>query len=220
MLNKTTLDFLKKLRKNNNKEWVDAHRETLNAAREEFKNLTEKLIIEIGKFDKDAMGLEAGKCMFRQNRDIRFSADKSPYKTSFGAFINKGGKKTATAGYYIHAEPGNCFVAAGLWMPEKEQLAAVRQEIDYNAGEFLSLLKERNFRKYFPDGPDAGHATSRPPKGYDDSNPAIKYLKLKSFTVSCALPDAEMMKANGSKGLAAIFRSAFPFVHFLNRALD
>lgn len=220
MLQKSSLDFLKKLRRNNNKEWMDANRSRYENARDDFRNLVEYLVAEIGKNDPDIAALDPKRCVFRQNRDIRFSADKSPYKLAFGAFMNKGGKKAATAGYYIHAEPGNCFLAGGLWMPEKEELAAIRQEIDYNLDEFVSIINNRSFRKYFPEGFDSGHAITRPPKGYEESNPALPYLKMKSFTLSLAISDGEFLNKKTSRQIVLAFKTLQPLISFLNRALD
>lgn len=220
MLQKSSLDFLKKLRRNNNKEWMDANRAMYENARDDFRNLVEYLVTEIGKYDPDIAVLDPKRCIFRQNRDIRFSADKSPYKLAFGAFMNKGGKKTATGGYYIHAEPGNCFIAGGLWMPEKEELAKIRQEIDYNIEELNAIMNNRSFKKYFPDGFDSGYAISRPPKGYDETNPALPYLKLKSFTVSLAFTDGDFLDKKTAKEIVRIFKMLHPLVSFLNRALD
>ena len=199
---------------------MDANRPLYENARDDFRSLVEYLVSEIGKFDTDITPLDPKRCVFRQNRDIRFSADKSPYKLAFGAFMNKGGKKAATAGYYIHAEPGNCFLAGGLWMPEKEELAAIRQEIDYNLDEFVSIIQCKSFRKYFPEGFDSGHSITRPPKGYDESNPALPYLKMKSFTLSLAFSDGEFMDKKSAKEIVRAFKTLQPLISFLNRALD
>lgn len=199
---------------------MDANRSAYENARDDFRSVIEHIVAEVGAFDPDIAVLDPKRCVFRQNRDIRFSADKSPYKLAFGAFMNKGGKKAATAGYYFHAEPGNCFLAGGLWMPEKEELAAIRQEIDYNLAEFASIVTNKAFKKYFPEGFDSGHSITRPPKGYDDSNPALPYLKLKSFTVSLAFSDSEFLDKKTSKEIVRAFKALQPLISFLNRALD
>lgn len=199
---------------------MDANRHLFEAARDDFKELVAFLVTELGKFDADIALLDPKKCVFRQNRDIRFSADKSPYKLAFGAFMNKGGKKTATAGYYIHAEPGNCFLAGGLWLPEKEELAKIRQEIDYNLEEFRSIINSKAFKKNFPEGFDSDYSITRPPKGYEESNPAMPYLKLKSFTLSLSFTDEEFRDARTKKKMVNVYKTLHPLISFLNRALD
>src|ERR1051325_10599551 len=129
MLQTTTLKFLKDLKKNNTKEWFDANRKAYESAKKDFEGLVESVIEQFCKKDEEIGSLKPKDCMFRINRDIRFSKDKSPYKTNFGAFINKGGKKSIYAGYYFHCEPGENFVGGGLWMPMPDALKKVRQEI-------------------------------------------------------------------------------------------
>src|SRR5881296_1954324 len=106
MLQQSTIKFLKDLKKNNTKEWFDANRKVYESAKQDFENLVQTVITQYCKKDNDIASLKPKDCMFRINRDIRFSKDKSPYKTNFGASINKGGKKSMLAGYYFHCEPG------------------------------------------------------------------------------------------------------------------
>ena len=147
MLEPQTLQFLRQLKKNNNKEWFDSHRAQYEAARIDFSNFIQLLIDALQKTDGTITGITARDCLFRINRDIRFSKDKKPYKSNFGASIKRGGRKSGFAGYYFHCEPGASFVGGGLWMPEAPVLRSLRQEIDYNWEEFQALLKEKNFRK-------------------------------------------------------------------------
>lgn len=220
MIQPSTFDFLKKLKKNNNRDWVEKNRATMERAKEDFQQVTAALINEMGKFDPDIAPLEAKRCIFRLNRDIRFSKNKAPYKTAMGAYMNRGGKKLNTAGYYFHAEPGNCFLAGGLWMPEPEHLAKVRQEIDYNLDEWKGILTNKKFKKYFKDGLDQSSLLTRPPKGYDADNPALSFLKLRSFTVSMPLDDKIMFEKSLNKKCASAFQNLKPMIDFLNRALD
>ena len=125
MINQNTLDFLKKLEKNNNKEWFHSHKAEYQEARGNFLEVTQRLINEIGQFDEEIKysELESKKCVMRINRDIRFSKDKSPYKTNFFAFINPGGKKNPTAGYYFSLKPGGeSFIGGGVYMMEKNAI--------------------------------------------------------------------------------------------------
>ena len=128
----STLNFLKKLTKNNNKEWFDKNRSVYEDAKLEVKALVQQTIEKIATFDPSIASLEPKDCMFRINRDVRFSKDKSPYKNNMGFMIAPGGKKSIKGCYYVHIEPGNCFVAGGIWVPMPEQLKSIRQEIDYS----------------------------------------------------------------------------------------
>ncbi|HZW70528.1 MAG TPA: DUF2461 domain-containing protein, partial [Hanamia sp.] len=132
MIPASTLSFLKSLKKNNNKPWFDANREKYLETRNNFEQFVALLLQKMILFDEDLKELEYKNCLFRINRDVRFSKDKTPYKINFSASFNKGGKKSIYAGYYLHVQPGdNSFIGGGLWRPEPEQLKKVRQEIDY-----------------------------------------------------------------------------------------
>lgn len=160
--------------------------------------------------------------MFRINRDVRFSKNKAPYKSNFGAGIARGGKKSIYAGYYIHIEPGNeSFAGGGLWMPAAEQLKKVRQEIDYNCTAFEEIVQAPSFRTVYSElytGEDS--KLSRPPKGYDYSNPAITYLKFKSFIALHPLKDAELTGKNLLSTVLQAFGALHPLLTFLNNAIE
>ncbi len=221
MLEPQTLKFLSGLKKNNNCNWFEAHRPQYEAAKTNFQNFIQLVIDDLGSKDATIADNVARKCIFRINRDIRFSKDKTPYKTNFGASITKGGRKSPLAGYYFQCEPGNSFIAGGLWMPEKENLKKARQEIDYNWNEFQSILKEKKFESTYKDlykGKDISLSTM--PKGYEKDNPAIEYLKLKSFIVETKIDDAQLTKSSLHKKTVAGFEALQPLIEFLNRALE
>ena len=220
MLNPATLHFLTDLKANNNKPWFDANRPFYEAAKADFLNFITKVIEELGRFDPAIAeaNLQPKACTFRINRDVRFSADKSPYKTNLAAWFHAGGKHTNSAGYYLHVQPGNSFVAGGLYMPEPKVLAALRQEIDYNLPAFEALLNHPDFKSHFT-GLSREDALQRPPKGYGADSPAIEYLKLKSFTASHPLPDAVLTKPALLGEVMGAFRGLQPLVQFLNGAL-
>ena len=135
-----TIAFLKRLKMNNNKEWFDSNKNQYLEAKDEFEKLVDNLIQGTNKFDKKiSSDLKAKNCTFRIYKDVRFSKDKSPYKTNFGASINPGGKKALFVGYYLHVEQGNSFLAGGVYMPEPPVLQAIRQEIDYNIEPLLKV---------------------------------------------------------------------------------
>jgi uncharacterized protein (TIGR02453 family) len=221
MLEPQTLRFLTALKENNHKTWFDANRAQYEAARIDFSNFIQLVIEALQKSDPSITGTTARQAIFRINRDVRFSNDKTPYKAHFGASIKREGRKSGYAGYYFHLEPGASFVGGGLWMPEAAPLKAVRQEIDYNWAEFSDLLKEKGFQKHFGDvykGEDVSLKTL--PKGYEKDNPAIAYLKLKSFIAEVKLSDEELTKATLHKKTIAAFEAMQPFLHFINRALE
>jgi uncharacterized protein (TIGR02453 family) len=151
MLQQTTIKFLKDLKKNNNKEWFDTNRKVYENAKADYAYFIDGIIKAHGKKDESIANLIAKNCMFRINRDIRFSKDKSPYKTNFGASISSGGKKIMKGGYYIHCEPGESFVAGGIYMPMPEDLNKVRQEIDYCFDEFKKIINHKNFKALYGD---------------------------------------------------------------------
>jgi uncharacterized protein (TIGR02453 family) len=221
MLEPQTLKFLSQLKKNNNKPWFDAHRAQYEAARIDFSNFIQLVIDALQKTDTAITGLTAKDCQFRINRDIRFSKDKRPYKENFGAFICRGGKKSIYAGYYFHLAPRNSFMGGGLWMPEPVNLKKVRQEIDYSWDEFQSLLKNKNFRKTYGDlykGEDV--SLKRMPKGYEEDNPAIDYLKLQSLIAETKIADEDLIKSTLHKKTLTAFETLQPLLNFMNRSLE
>ena len=218
MLHTSTLSYLKLLNQNNNRPWFEDHRSDYENAKNDFNLLVQQLINGIGKFDKDIANLSIKDCVFRQYRDVRFAKDKRPYKNNMGAYFNAGGKKLNTAGYYLHIEPGKSFVAGGLYQPEAPLLATVRQEIDYNLDEWKKILNTKTFEKYFPAGLGNQNMITRPPKGYNNDNLALEYLKHKSFTVTQFLPDEVLLVPGLNALLLNSFRSLKPMLDFLNRA--
>jgi uncharacterized protein (TIGR02453 family) len=171
--------FLSDLKENNHKDWFDLNRKRYENLRKEWILFVAELIKEIALFDPSISAIEAKDCIFRINKDIRFSKDKSPYKINFGASINIGGKKEFVGGYYLHFAPDEIFSAGGIYMPSPQKLAAMRQEIDYNFDVFKRIVESKSALKRFKHLD--GETLARPPKGYDIENPAIEYLKMKSF---------------------------------------
>ncbi|HEX8315907.1 MAG TPA: DUF2461 domain-containing protein [Flavisolibacter sp.] len=221
MLEHQTLRYLTQLKKNNNKFWFDAHRAQYEAARIDFSNFIQMVIEALQKTDTTITGLTARDCLFRINRDIRFSKDKTPYKAHFGASIKRGGRKSGFAGYYFHLEPGHSFIGGGMWMPEAPALKNMRQEIDYNWEEFQSILQEKNFKKIYGDiykGDDVSLSTM--PKGYEKENPAAEYLRLKSFIAETKMADEELVKATLHKKTVAAFEALQPALNFINRTVE
>jgi uncharacterized protein (TIGR02453 family) len=218
MLQATTIKFLKDLNKNNNKPWFEDHRAQYEMAKSDFYTLVEKLIPAIAKFDAPIGQLAVKQCVFRINRDVRFSKNKAPYKSNMACYFNQAGKNGLGAGYYLHIEPGKSFAAGGIWMPLPGVLAGIRQEIDYNLTDWKKILEDKNFKKTFVEGLRSNDSLVRPPKGYDEKNTAIEFLKMKSFVVSKPFADANLQHKNFVLDVAKTFNSMKPLIDFLNTA--
>ena len=220
MLQPATIKFLLQLKKNNNRPWFEENRKSYELAKTDYTALVDQLISGITKFDAAIGELKAKDCMFRINRDVRFSKDKSPYKSNMGASFSRGGKKADEAGYYFHFEPGRSFAGGGIYMPQAPTLAKIRQEIDYNFDVFKKIIENKTFKKYFPKGLEVSDMLSKPPKGYDENNPAIHYLKMKSFFVSSPFSDVSLQEKNTTKEIAKAFEAMKPLIDFLNKAVE
>lgn len=219
MIGSATINFLKELKENNSKDWFELHRKNYEAAKQDYLQFVTAVLAKLKVIDSTLENLEPKKCVFRINRDVRFSKNKDPYKTNMGSFYSKGGKAVECAGYYFHLEPGACFIGGGYWMPQGPVLKNIRSEIDYNLDEFNGIMQEKSMKKYF--GALSQEARlSRPPQGYEADNPAIEYLKLKSFVVSAPLPDVALADSNLVNLVVDHFKAMKPLVHFLNRSLD
>ena len=217
MLAKETVDFLKKLEKYNNREWFMANKKQFENAKNNIIAITDHLIGRIAKFDPEVAGLDPKSCVFRIYRDVRFSKDKSPYKTNLGAFIAPGGRKTMSPGYYFHVQPGMFFAAAGKHMPDAGELLKIRTAIDADPENFFKIVKSKKFVDRF--GGLHGDRLSKPPKGFAADHEAIEYLKQKEFTVSEEFKEKAALAPDYPKMLAESFKAAYPLVVFLREAL-
>ncbi|MBN2814125.1 MAG: DUF2461 domain-containing protein [Bacteroidales bacterium] len=218
MISKSILLFLRELKENNCKQWFDENRDRYKVLRVEFVDFINGLIAEIGLFDKEIGHISAKDCIFRINRDIRFSSDKSPYKTNFGAFIAKGGRNSGNAGYYLHIEPKNCFLAGGIYMPSPSVLKSLRKSIYDHFDEFMEMLSEPSFKKHF--GSKLwGEQLKTAPQGYPKDFPGINFLRFKQFTVFKNIPDGLYLKPGYVNEILRAFLAMAPFNTFLNHAV-
>lgn len=222
MLNAKTLQFLTKLKKNNSREWFNQHRADYEAAKENFIELVNQILANTSQFDEELSLLTYKDCIFRINRDVRFSKNKDPYKNNMAAYFVKGGKKSWLAGYYFHCEPGGkSIIGGGLYGGEPDQIKKVRQEIDYNWEDFKAILNNKKFKKTFGDlSRQEGMSLVREPKGYEKDNPAIDYIKLKNFIVSVPISDEELIDKKLVKKINTCFAAMQPLLQFLNRAME
>ncbi len=218
MLQQNTLRFLASLAENNNKPWFDENKQSFLAAKEDVEHLVADVLVLLAEEDSAFVNHKAKDCVMRIYRDVRFSKDKSPYKTNFGVGFMAGGRKAMGAGYYLHIQPGASFIGGGIWMPEGKLLKAIRQEIDYGFDDFRKIVEDKKFIKLF--GDIEGERLQKLPKGYAEDNPAIHYLKLKSFTVGQSLADDTMTNKKVQKSILDAIQVMKPFVDFLNRAVE
>lgn len=221
MLQPATLQFLKALKKNNTREWFEKNRKAYESAKADFSKLIEEVIAGFGKKDPGIATLTAKDCLFRINRDIRFSKNKAPYKTNMGASIIPGGKKANLAGYYIHLEPGGkSFVGGGRYMADPDVVKKIRQEIDYSWVAFRKIIQHKKFVALYGDlEKGEGMTLIREPKGYEKENPAIDYIKLKSWIATVPLRDIELGDKNLAKKIVTAFETLQPLISFLNHAI-
>lgn len=222
MLSPSTIKFLKDLKKNNNKPWFDKNRNRYEEAKVDFAKFIQEVVDQHSKKDSSIKNLVAKDCLFRINRDVRFAKDKSPYKSNFGASINKGGKKAMNSGgYYFHLEPGGSFAGGGIWMPMPDELKKVRQEIDYNFADFKKIIGAKKFKSVYADlSKSAEYMLSRVPKGYQPDNPAAEYLRLKSYIAMLKISDKDLVSKDLVKRTVAAFKALQPLIEFVNESMN
>jgi uncharacterized protein (TIGR02453 family) len=212
--------FLKELAVNNNREWFHSQRDEYEKVQVEFENFLSIVISRMSFFDETIKDIQAKDCVYRIYRDIRFSSDKTPYKTHLGGFINAKGKKSNHSGYYIHLEPGNCLLAGGSICMPSGLLKTVRQAIYENVDEYISIVEDPVFKKYFPTVGENFLKTA--PKGFPKEFKYIDYLKCKDYSCSYnvadeffLVPETEMLS-----NIESVFRQLKRFMDFVNYTID
>jgi uncharacterized protein (TIGR02453 family) len=209
------LTFLRNLKRNNDREWFQPRKAIFEAELKEPMLAIIRKVSEAMESFAPAYVRPAEKCLFRIYRDTRFSGDKTPYKTHVAAWwMLEGLKKTSGAGFYFHIDPKEVVVAAGAWMPEKDQLAAIRHWLLDNHKEFRKLLNRPAVRKTFAEF--EGNALIRPPKGFPSEHPAMDLIRCRQWGLSTSLPASEALKPDFAAVLARYFRLATPVVEALN----
>jgi len=211
------LAFLTELSKNNNREWFNSNKEKYLQVKTEFDQIIHEFIPRIRSIDPSIGSLEAKDCVFRIYRDVRFSKNKDPYKIHFGAYISQGGRKGKKAGYYLHIQPGQSFIAAGAYMPEPELLKEIRYEIIEKIVEFNKIIENKEFKKYF--STLQGEKLKTLPKGFPKDFEYLELLKLKSFEISHSLSEVQLDSPNINNYLLQLVEIAYPFNHFMNEVI-
>jgi uncharacterized protein (TIGR02453 family) len=212
------LKFLKDIAGHNDREWFQRNKGRYLEAKEVFENMVGEILQELVEFDDSLAGLNPKKLPFRIYRDVRFSKDKKPYKTNMGAGFSPNSKLDQEPGYYLHIQPGNkSYIAGGIYEPNAENLAKIRQEIDYNAIELKKIMNAAKFRKLFPAFDDFDKLKTAP-KGYPKDHEDIEWLKLKSFVVSMPLTDKQVSDKKRTAIIAAACKTMKPLNNFLRES--
>ncbi len=213
-----TLDFLRDLRTNNNKAWFDQHRKQYDAARGHFEEFVSELIMALSDIE-DLGGVTAKDCIFRINRDIRFSPDKTPYKTNMSAVIGQGGKKAAGRSYYVQIAPdGQSMLAGGVHSPSSQELEKVRRSIADDPQKFKKTIQNTDFKRYF--GSLQGDSLKTAPQGYPKDHPEIELLRMKQFLAEHDFSDKDVLSSDLASEIVAMCKAMQPFVTFIESALS
>ena len=221
MITKEALQFLADLIANNNTEWMHANKKRYESYKKDYHSYIASILAEMKPLDKTLEPLEVKNCTFRINRDIRFSKDKSPYKTNMGVWFTQNKNRKNSPGYYIHFEKGNSFIAGGVWCPEASELKQIRKEIEFFHDDLEKIVAHKNFKKEFGEiTREENNMLKKAPKGYDPNHPAIEFLKLKSYTASHKIDDKLFTDKDFSKVVAQKLIALKPMNDFLTRALE
>ncbi|MDP4203033.1 MAG: DUF2461 domain-containing protein [Bacteroidota bacterium] len=214
------LQFLTQLRDNNSREWFATQKDYCKELQKDFEKLTQDVIEGISTFDPEIKGLDAKNCIFRLYRDTRFSPDKTPYKSHFGAYMAaKGGRKSPRAGYYLHLEPGNSFISGGIYMPDAVVLKALRQAVYENIDEWLEITGEP-FASVFPDMYGEDDKLKKVPLGFPKDWPHGELLKYKHYAFGRNIPDEFYSQQEIVPQLIEYYKYLQPLHRFLNFTVD
>ncbi|MBP6386229.1 MAG: DUF2461 domain-containing protein [Pseudarcicella sp.] len=213
-ISENTLDFCRKLAQNNAREWFHANKIAYQQTKNNFEEFIQEMILRIGEFE-NMYGVEIKHCNYRIARDVRFSADKSPYKTWLSASFSEGGRKANLMDYYLHIQPdGKSFLGGGAYAPSPQQLAQLRQEIDYNALELKSIIQKPIFKQTFGDIQGSSLKTS--PKGYDKEHPEIQLIRMQQMFFMKTYTDQEVLSVDFATILTNDCKVLKPFLDYLN----
>lgn len=220
MLSKNSIQFLDDLKANNNREWFLTNKKRYEEYKKDYHQLIGAFLEIMKPKDAALELLEIKNCTFRINRDIRFSKDKSPYKSHMGIWMNTNSSGINAPGYYIHIEKGKSFVAGGFYSPEASDLKKIRKEIAFFYEDLEEIVTNDTFKKHF-NGLDRNETNSlkNAPKDFEKDHPAIEFLKLKSFTVSTKIDDLALFDKNFVIATAEKLSVLKPLIDFLNRGL-
>lgn len=221
MMTKEALLFLDDLIANNNTDWMHANKKRYEAYKKDYHHFIASILSEMKQLDNLLEPLEVKNCTFRINRDIRFSKDKSPYKTNMGVWFTQNKFRKNSPGYYIHFERENSFIAGGVWCPEPHELKQIRREIAFFYEDLQTIVNDKKFVTEFGTiTSDDSNTLKKAPKDFDPNHPAIEFLKLKSFTASQKIEDHLFLDKDFSKIISQKLMALKPLNDFLKRALE
>lgn len=222
MIKQKSINFLRELKNNNSKDWFEENRGWYQDYKEDILSFTEMLLQELAKLDQSisSASLDPKKCLTRINRDLRFSKDKTPYKSYVLIVFNKNGFHGNTAGYYLQIEPGNNYIGGGIWQTSTEIIKKIRQEIDYSFQEINGILADNHFQKTFPNGVQGVGKLKKVPDGYSDSNPAIELLKMKGFCTREEISEEDLTGRSCLQTVMEYFLTTKPLIDYINKAIE
>jgi uncharacterized protein (TIGR02453 family) len=215
---KSIINFLGELSLNNNRDWFNLHKEAYRQSLGIFSNSVTEIIKGIQAFDKNLLELQAKDTIFRIYKDIRFSRDKTPYKTHFGAYMAKGGRNSPDSAYYFHIEPGGTFIAAGIYMPDADRLRAIRQEIMFKPDEYMKIVKDLVGKGYIQH--DHEDKLKKAPRGFPEDFKYIEELKFKHYIFARNFTDDQLLSGDFIATVIREYRGLYPYVSFMNTAMD
>ncbi len=207
----TTLQFLKDIAQNNNRDWFEKNKLTYQVAVDNMKAFGKA--VEAGLKETDS--IEKSK-LFRIYRDVRFSKNKDPYKDYFGTSFTRATARLR-GGYYLHIAPGDSFVGGGFWSPNPADLKRIRDEFALDDKPIRKIIADKTFKKYF--GALQGEGVKTAPKGFDKEHPAIDLIRMKQFTVSRKFSDEEILKKNFLAEVKKTFEAMRPYFNYMSEVL-
>jgi len=212
------LNFLKDLEANNSREWFDLNRDRYDATRKQFLVVAEQLIHDIRQFDDEVPELNPKDCVFRIFRDVRFSKEKLPFKSNYGCFVARGGKKSGFAGYYLHIQPGECFLSGGIYMPLPEYLQAIRQEIYYHPKNYIDLIENKEFKSTYT--LEYSNKLKTAPKGYPKDWEYLDLIRNRNYAFGHRIEEQELVASDFAEKAIELFKVIYPLNRYLNKAVD
>lgn len=210
-ISKTTLDFLKRLKKNNNRDWFNKHKTEFQLEQDKIKSFYSALGEKLNSHDE----IEKLK-VFRIYRDVRFSKDKTPYKTHFGGHFVRATKRLR-GGYYLQISPGESFLAGGFWSPNKEDLFRIRKEFELDTTEIRAIINDKKFVQNF--GKIQGNSLKTAPRSFDKNHPDLDLIKMKQFIITHKFTDAEVLSDNFLDKVDQSFKVMRPFLNYMSEIL-
>ncbi len=212
--------YLADLAAHNEKAWFEANRAEYQVLRDDFHAFVGEVIADIARWDDTVRWVDPKDCVYRIYRDVRFSSDKTPYKTTFSAVISERGRHEGHGpSYYFQVDQNGVLMAGGgVWMPDNDRLAVIREHVAEHPGRLEKVMRARAFKSTFPGGLWDGHKLKRPPKGYAPDAPLIEIIKLKSFLVERER-DVSRDGDGVREWLGETFRAMHPFILWLRDAL-